>query len=893
MLGRIGGGAYGEVFLAQTVTGLHRAVKVVRREDFEMERTFEREFEGIQKYEKVSKKHPGLVDVLHVGRDDEAGFYYYVMELADDVDGHHEEVDPESYKPRTLSSDLKMRPSRSISDCVDLGVSLAEALGHLHEEGVTHRDVKPSNIIFVDGMPKLADVGLVAASGQRTYVGTEGYVPPEGPGTPSADLYSLAMVLYEMHTGKDRLDFPELPTNLEIAPTVNRDEWRSLNSAICRAGSPDPAKRYDTAYAFAAALRRITSKGVPATELQPGSSVGKIAWISLAVVGVTLIVAGGVLLWNDRQDFIGAHKENPLLVGNKGKAKGKEKGETGGKGGKEKGGNGDFSLIPFEKVEDGEVKFTDPKIVIKDPEPDPDPDPPKEKEPKIVATVVEPPKESALLKISSTPGNATVWKNGEEIGRTTTPFLAFEPGPVELQLKLQGYHDYQLSQILKEGRQSAHATLVQDLRPVPGAPWVNSLGILFSRNETGDLITEVPLTTEPLERFAKETGTPVSLVAMSGAAQVAEDRMRWDLCDWMTALDREKGYLDETQYHVPLRGSGPAGENAVYSRLDSQFGALIVNSIPEGADVFRGSKLIGRTPLVLEKVRFGPFQLDFRLGGHRMHSEIGAVLAAEAQPLVVELEADDSVVFDGPWVNSLGQRLVPVIGLMAAAHETRVQDFQTFLTESGAAIFPPRPGYPQGPDHPVAGVSASDAELFCEWLTRREQDLELIQPTQRYRLPTDREWSRMAGLENEEGASPEERDRPTAGRFPWGKEWPPPANAGNFSDTAAEPILGKYTISQYTDGFARTSPVGSFLPTESGIHDLSGNVWEWVSDYYNDSGSRLRVLRGGGWKTYEQEVLLSSYRNPVPEGTREGVHGFRVVLVDEAVQEETPVENGN
>ncbi|MEM6916370.1 MAG: hypothetical protein AAF491_07355 [Verrucomicrobiota bacterium] len=52
-----------------------RAVKVVRREDFEYERTFEREFEGIQRYEQVSQDHPGLVDVLHVGRDDEAGFY--------------------------------------------------------------------------------------------------------------------------------------------------------------------------------------------------------------------------------------------------------------------------------------------------------------------------------------------------------------------------------------------------------------------------------------------------------------------------------------------------------------------------------------------------------------------------------------------------------------------------------------------------------------------------------------------------------------------------------------------------------------------------------------------------------------------------------------------------
>ena len=67
----IGKGSYGEVWLARAVTGTLRAVKVVRREDFELDRTFEREFEGIMKFEPVSRDHPGLVHVLHVGRNDE------------------------------------------------------------------------------------------------------------------------------------------------------------------------------------------------------------------------------------------------------------------------------------------------------------------------------------------------------------------------------------------------------------------------------------------------------------------------------------------------------------------------------------------------------------------------------------------------------------------------------------------------------------------------------------------------------------------------------------------------------------------------------------------------------------------------------------------------------
>lgn len=81
----IGRGAYGEVWLARHKTlGTWRAVKVIHRADFDDDRPFRREFEGIRHYEPISRGHPNLVAVLHVGGD-EAGFYY-VMELADSVD---------------------------------------------------------------------------------------------------------------------------------------------------------------------------------------------------------------------------------------------------------------------------------------------------------------------------------------------------------------------------------------------------------------------------------------------------------------------------------------------------------------------------------------------------------------------------------------------------------------------------------------------------------------------------------------------------------------------------------------------------------------------------------------------------------------------------------------
>jgi formylglycine-generating enzyme required for sulfatase activity len=248
LLRRIGHGSYGEVWLARNLMGGYRAVKIVSRHAFDHARPFERELAGIEKFEPISRSHQSFVDILHVGRNDAADCFYYVMELGDDQ-AAGQQIDPAAYRSKTLTSMLAERGRLTVAECLQIAINLAEGLQFLHEQGLSHRDIKPSNIIFVNGVPKLADIGLVTSIGEgQSYVGTEGYIPPEGPGTPQADIYSLGMVLYELSTGKDRRDFPALPEDFASYPDAT--SFSELNEVILRAGQGNVQQRYASAAAM-------------------------------------------------------------------------------------------------------------------------------------------------------------------------------------------------------------------------------------------------------------------------------------------------------------------------------------------------------------------------------------------------------------------------------------------------------------------------------------------------------------------------------------------------------------------------------------------------------------------------------------------------------------------
>ncbi len=314
LIHRIDTGAYGEVWLARNALGQGRAVKIVRRSRFKDPRPYEREVAGIQHYEPVSRTHEGLMDILQVGPEHPKDWFYYVMELADDagpgIPGtpasalptpgfapltphpHPQPGTPHSYVPKTLHQVLHQQGCLPVSDCVRLGLSLCRALEHLHGQGLVHRDLKPSNVIYVDGIPKLSDPGLVAGLVEpASFVGTTGFVAPEGPGKPAADIYSLGVLLYAASTGKRPGDFPEPPSNLTNSD--RREDWAELNSIILKASANNPGNRYSSAAAMREELERL--KGGRSVRqlrvLQRRIRQLAVALSALALVAVLVLVA--------------------------------------------------------------------------------------------------------------------------------------------------------------------------------------------------------------------------------------------------------------------------------------------------------------------------------------------------------------------------------------------------------------------------------------------------------------------------------------------------------------------------------------------------------------------------------------------------------------------------
>ena len=178
------------------------------------------------------------------------------------------------------------------------------------------------------------------------------------------------------------------------------------------------------------------------------------------------------------------------------------------------------------------------------------------------------------------------------------------------------------------------------------------------------------------------------------------------------------------------------------------------------------------------------------------------------------------------------------------------------------------PGFEQTDDHPAICVSWNDAAAFCKWLSAKEGKT--------YRLPTEAEWEYACRAG-------------TATRYNSGDDPETLARAGNIVDAMAKAKFPSLSGIKAGDGYAFTSPAGSFQPNAFGLYDMHGSAWQWCADWYGaeyyavspaddptgpDSGSG-RVHRGGSWFTGPADAR-SAGRSPATPDHRGNGTGFRV-----------------
>jgi serine/threonine-protein kinase len=287
---KLGSGGMANVYLAEDEDlGRRVAIKILNEryanDDLFIER-FRREAKSA-----AALSHPNIVSVYDRGEAE--GTYYIAMEV---IEG------------RSLKELIMTRGPLPIAQALAYTHEILEALRFAHRHGIIHRDIKPHNILIGERL-KVTDFGIARAGASQmteagSIMGTAQYLSPEqargAPVTASSDLYSAAIVLYEMLTGKvpftgdsaieiamKHLNDPPKPPS-KIRPEIPEE----LDAVVLRALAKNPEDRYQTAEEFSEDLHRVEA-GLP---LAPETSEAATALLAgaalMGVGGSTEVLAG-------------------------------------------------------------------------------------------------------------------------------------------------------------------------------------------------------------------------------------------------------------------------------------------------------------------------------------------------------------------------------------------------------------------------------------------------------------------------------------------------------------------------------------------------------------------------------------------------------------------------
>jgi formylglycine-generating enzyme required for sulfatase activity len=831
IISRLGEGGMATVYKARD-TRLDRdvALKLIRVDQFapammgHILARFEREAKSLARL-----SHNSIVRVYDYGEHD--GAPYLVLEFCG-------------------GGDLKQRLSGQPMDwreAIGLILPVARALRYSHQQGVIHRDVKPSNIMFnTSGEPMLSDFGIAkmletddaaTLTGTGVGIGTPGYMAPEqwtGETSPQSDQYGLGVVLYELLTGRKpyESDTPAgilikqtsepLPLPSKFAPEIPPD----VEVALLKSLNRETAERYADMAEFIKALEYLLQQ-TPVVETKPAAIAvlppAADTYKTLDVV-VTEEKPSPVTPadWATTADPLPKRKPinwKPVIIGG-------------------------AALVVMAGIFWGVTQL--PKGFTVTPEP------------------------------SATPTRTTIEIQTKKPSETFSPTPTTTPTP---------------SPTLKIGE-----TRVSDK---DGMVMVN----------VGDyLVDQIAITNSMFEAFVQDTGyeTEVEKTNSGFVHNTEQVCPTWTVCE-PGVPGRDTRYLVTTwkKAKVNWRSWNSDGTDSVVQisqadaasyckwagrRLLTEEEYLASNSLVKESGLYEWviEKKIVSTGLFRAMVAYGEYPeittpdysldvLTFRCASSVPPATVPAASTPEPTPAPVANALPEEIVDE----KGVTMRLVPAGEFIMGsengeddekpAHTVTLDDYYMDVYEvtnaqyaacvdAGVCTAPSNSGYRivGVSDFPVTYVDWNQAKSYCEWRGAK--------------VPTEAEWEKAA--------------RGTDGRtYPWG-EGVDCSKANYYSCKGSKVAVGSYESGK--------SPYG--------MYDMAGNVWEWVNDWYDGiyyqgspavnpqgpANGTNRVRRGGAWYENEND-MRSSFRGQANLLEKSAYIGFRCSrLVPEAPEASAP-----
>jgi serine/threonine-protein kinase len=275
LLEQIGSGGMAVVYRGMD-TLLQRQVAVkILRDRFSGDPSFLARFRR-EAQSAANLDHPNIVTVYDVGQDGER--HYMVMEYVAGQD---------------LKTLIRQKGHLAVDEAVDIAVQICEGVGHAHQAGLVHCDIKPHNVLLTeDGRAKVVDFGIARALSEsgltesETVWGSPLYFSPEqasgDPPSPASDVYSIGVIMYEMLTGappfqaENATALAMLHLQEEPAPLAARNPQvpSQLEEIVHTVLSKEPSARYRTAAQLARVLEEYHRLGEQATSWQPATPRG-------------------------------------------------------------------------------------------------------------------------------------------------------------------------------------------------------------------------------------------------------------------------------------------------------------------------------------------------------------------------------------------------------------------------------------------------------------------------------------------------------------------------------------------------------------------------------------------------------------------------------------------